>query len=129
MRQRRNSEVTNWRTAQLGCLPQSLRPLTTATHVISAKKIFSRVGVTIKTGFELDDWIYCTLYNLTVPSYNSSARTPRKTPSSVVKNVCLPVSYLTKDFLLWLSSYATQDCLPTRCLATGIHVTILYVFK
>jgi hypothetical protein len=24
--------------------------------------IFSRVGATYKTGFGLDDWIYCTLY-------------------------------------------------------------------
>jgi hypothetical protein len=37
---------------------------------------------------------------LTVPSYNSSARTPRKTPSSVVRNACLLVRYLTMDVLL-----------------------------
>jgi hypothetical protein len=31
--------------------------------------ILSRVGVTYKTGFGLDDWIYCTLYNNTARDY------------------------------------------------------------
>jgi hypothetical protein len=31
--------------------------------------ILSRVGVTYKTGFGLDDWIYCTLYIHTVRDY------------------------------------------------------------
>jgi hypothetical protein len=36
--------------------------------------------------------LFCTPpHLLTVPSYNSSARTQRKTPSSVVKNACLLV--------------------------------------
>jgi hypothetical protein len=34
--------------------------------------------------------------------FNSSARTPRKTPSSVVKNACLLVRYLLIDVLLLL---------------------------
>jgi hypothetical protein len=40
----------------------------------------------------------CTL--LTVPSYTSSARTPRKTPSSTVKNACLQLRCLAIDVLL-----------------------------
>jgi hypothetical protein len=32
-------------------------------------KILSRVGVTYKTGFGLDDWIYCSLYIHTVRNY------------------------------------------------------------
>jgi hypothetical protein len=39
---------------------------------------------------------------LTVPSYISSARTPRKTPSSIIKNACLLVRYLAIDVLLLL---------------------------
>jgi hypothetical protein len=34
---------------------------------------------------------------LTVSSYNSSARAPRKTPASVVKNACLLVRYLVLE--------------------------------
>jgi hypothetical protein len=37
---------------------------------------------------------------LTVPSYNSSARTPRKTQSSLVKNAHLLVHYLAMDVVL-----------------------------
>jgi hypothetical protein len=44
---------------------------------------------------------------LTVPSYNSSARTPRKTPSSFNKNACLLGRYLAMDVLLLLSAYAS----------------------
>jgi hypothetical protein len=33
--------------------------------------------------------LYTPLLLLTVPSYKFSARTPRKTPSSVIKNACL----------------------------------------
>jgi hypothetical protein len=60
---------------------------------------------------------------LTVPSYKSSARTPRKTLSSVVKNACLLVRYLAIDILL-LNACVAGMCLPTRCLAMGIHVTL-----
>jgi hypothetical protein len=37
---------------------------------------------------------------LTMLSYNSSARTPRKTPSSIVQNACFLVLYLAMDVLL-----------------------------
>jgi hypothetical protein len=43
----------------------------------------------------------------TVPSYNSSARTPWKTPSSVVNNACLLVRYPAMAALLLLSVYAS----------------------
>jgi hypothetical protein len=39
-----------------------------------------------------------TVSLLAVPSYNSSVRTPRKTP--IVKNACLLVRYLSIDILL-----------------------------
>jgi hypothetical protein len=42
---------------------------------------------------------------LTVPSYNSSAQTPQKTPSSVAKNACLLVRHLAID-VLFFSAYA-----------------------
>jgi hypothetical protein len=156
--------------------------LSATVNGIAVNKILSRVGVTYKTGFRLDDWIYFVLYIhtvrdyrqysaitilhtlqftvahilgfsvftsrilatdlshshcnfishmksschysagvnsedsttfdysellfyipsrlLTVSSYNSSARTPRKTPSSVVKNACLLVRYVALDVLL-----------------------------
>jgi hypothetical protein len=63
---------------------------------------------------------------LTVPSYNSMARTPRKTPSSVVNNACLLVRYIAMDVLL-LRSYASRTFLSSRCLAMGICVTIYFM--
>jgi hypothetical protein len=60
---------------------------------------------------------------LTVPFYNSSARTQRKTPSSVVKNACLLVPYLAMDVLV-LRACASGIYLPSRCLAIGICVVI-----
>jgi hypothetical protein len=39
----------------------------------SSLLIFSRVGVTYKTGFRLDDWIYCTLYIHTLGTTGSTA--------------------------------------------------------
>jgi hypothetical protein len=63
---------------------------------------------------------------LTVPSYKSSAWTPRKTPSSVVKNASLLVSYLSMDVFLLLSAYASGMCLPSRYLEMGICVTICW---
>jgi hypothetical protein len=58
-------------------------------------------------------------------SYNHFARTPRKTPFSVVQNACLLVRYLAMDVLLFLGAYVAGMSLPPRCLAMGIHVTIL----
>jgi hypothetical protein len=60
---------------------------------------------------------------LTLPFYNFSARTPRKT-SSVIKNACLLVRYLALDVLLLLSAYASGMCLPSRCLVMGTCITI-----
>jgi hypothetical protein len=48
-----------------------------------------------------------------------SARNPRKTPSSVVNNVC----YLAMNALL-LRAHVAGICLSTRCLAMDIRVTI-----
>jgi hypothetical protein len=57
--------------------------------------------------------------------YNPSARIPWKTPSYIVKEACLLVRYLAIDvFLLW-RRHVLRECLPTRCLAMGIQVTIL----
>jgi hypothetical protein len=71
------------------------------------------------------DIYYSSQLPPTVPSFNSSARTPWKTPSSVVKNECLLVRYLAMVVLL-LRTYASGMCLPSCCLAMGICVT-LYV--
>jgi hypothetical protein len=61
---------------------------------------------------------------LTLPSYNSSARTRPKTAPSLIKNVCLFFPYLTMSVLL-LTVYASGMCLTSRCLAVGIYVTVL----
>jgi hypothetical protein len=53
-----------------------------------------------------------------------TTRTPRKTPFSIVWNAPLLVRYLAIDVRLLLSSCVTGMCLPTRCLAMGIRVTI-----
>jgi hypothetical protein len=58
------------------------------------------------------------------PLFSSVLCTPRKTPSSVVKNACLLVGYLAMDVLLLLRPYASGMCLPSRCLTMGICVTI-----
>jgi hypothetical protein len=83
------------------------------------------------------DWtaplFHCTsLYSLhslsvllTVSTYNSSSRTPRKTPSSFVKNSCFLVRYLATDILPLLRAYASVMCFPSHCPVTGICVTIL----
>jgi hypothetical protein len=60
---------------------------------------------------------------LTVPSYNFSAQTPRKTPSSVVNSTCLLVRYLAMDVLLL--SLTSGMCLPSRCLAMDICSIVL----
>jgi hypothetical protein len=56
-------------------------------------------------------------------SYNDFARTPRKTPSSVINSACLLVRYPAMD-VLFLSDCFVGMCLSSRCLAMGIHVTI-----
>jgi hypothetical protein len=57
----------------------------------------------------------------TVPSYNSSARTPRKTLSSIIKNACFLI--LAIDVLL-LTACASGMCLPSRCLAMDTCVRV-----
>jgi hypothetical protein len=43
--------------------------------------------------------------------------------ASVVKEVCLLVRFLAMDVLM-LHAYALRECLQSRCLAMGIHITI-----
>jgi hypothetical protein len=69
----------------------------------------------------------CSTPVLPEASYNHFARTPRKTPSSVVQNACLLVRYIAVDVLLLLSACVAEMFLPTRCLAVGIHVTIYFI--
>jgi hypothetical protein len=72
---------------------------------------------------------YCSILSRPAEHfYNHSARTPWKTPSSTVKNACLLAPYLAIDVLL-LSACVARVCLPTRCIAMGIHVTILLFLK
>jgi hypothetical protein len=80
--------------------------------------------------FQLNSVVLLQLWSelrLTVLSYNFSARTLRKTSSSVVKNACLLVRYLAMD-VLFLRAYASVICLPSRCLAMGIGVTLFYYY-
>jgi hypothetical protein len=60
-------------------------------------------------------------YDWLCPLINSQARTPRKTPYSVVKNACLLVRYPV-NVLLLLRAYASGMCLRSCCLAMGICV-------
>jgi hypothetical protein len=69
---------------------------------------------------------------ISVPSYNSSARTPRKTPSPVVKNTCLLDRYLAmvtcelhRKHLLRPGSIAACAYFGC-CLEMGWHVTICF---
>jgi hypothetical protein len=63
---------------------------------------------------------------LTNLSHISSARTSRKTPSSVAKTACLLVRYLTMDVLL-VSAYASGMRLPSRCLTMDLYL-LTYLF-
>jgi hypothetical protein len=63
---------------------------------------------------------------LTVPSYSSSTRVPKKTPFSVVKYACLLLRYLAMDVLV-LKAYSLGMCLPSRYLAMGICVTTFII--
>jgi hypothetical protein len=65
---------------------------------------------------------------LTVHFCNNSARTPRKTLSSLVKIACLLVRYLAIDVLFFHAFASAGICLASRWLAMGIHVTILRLF-
>jgi hypothetical protein len=56
---------------------------------------------------------------------NSSARIPRKTPSSVVKDACLQLHCLAVDVLLFRAFASAGTCLPTSCLTVGIYATVL----
>jgi hypothetical protein len=57
--------------------------------------------------------------------YNHFARTARKTSSSIMQNECLLVRHLAVDVLLLLGALVAGMHLPPRCLAMGIHLTIL----
>jgi hypothetical protein len=61
-----------------------------------------------------------------VPSYNSSARTPRKMPSSVIKNACLLVRYLAIDILLFRAFASAGMCLA-RGMARTTQITLLKI--
>jgi hypothetical protein len=55
------------------------------------------------------------LYSSTTPvllntSYNNFAQTPRKTPSSIIKNACLLACYLAMDVLLLLRVHVLREC-------------------
>jgi hypothetical protein len=58
------------------------------------------------------------------PRYLASRRTPRKTPFYVIKDAYLLVRCLATGVLLLRAGCVAGMCLPTRCLAMGIHVTI-----
>jgi hypothetical protein len=58
-----------------------------------------------------------------VSYYNASARTTKKSPYSVVKNVYLLVRYLAMNVVL-LKAHASGTCLLSSCVAMGIYVTI-----
>jgi hypothetical protein len=64
---------------------------------------------------------------MTVPSYNSLARTPRKTSSSVVKNACLLVRYIAMDVLL-LSAFVVGNVFtePLPSNQYTLHNNLIY---
>jgi hypothetical protein len=71
---------------------------------------------------------YCSLlFKRPLSLYNPSARTPWKTLSSVVKDACLQLRCLAIDVLLFCVFASVGMCLPSRCLAMGIHVTVYSV--
>jgi hypothetical protein len=67
--------------------------------------------------------ILCFCYSCPAEHFS---RTPRKTPSSIVQNACLLIRYLEMDVLLFRAFTSAGICLPTRCLAMGVHVAISF---
>jgi hypothetical protein len=61
---------------------------------------------------------------LTVPSYDSSARTPRKTPSLYCQE-CVFIGPLPSNGCFIVDSVTSGMCSPSRCLELGICVTVL----
>jgi hypothetical protein len=72
--------------------------------------------------------VLCSFYYISPAEhfYNHFARTPRKTPTSIVKNACLQLRCLATDVLFFRSFATGGTCLPTRCLEMGMHVTISF---
>jgi hypothetical protein len=48
-------------------------------------------------------------FSVLLLSYNTSARTPRKTPSSIVRDACLLVRYLSVEVLLLLRARVLRE--------------------
>jgi hypothetical protein len=75
--------------------------------------------------------LFYTMYTpsrpLTAPSYNSSARIPRKRQPPVVKESCSQLRCPAID-VPPLRAVVSGKCLPIRCLAMGIYVTIFTCF-
>jgi hypothetical protein len=73
--------------------------------------------------------LLCFCYSCPAEHFLRLARTPRKTPHSLVKNSCLLIRYLVMNvLLLFRASAFAAMCLASRCLAVGIHVTIFSRF-
>jgi hypothetical protein len=69
--------------------------------------------------------IFCTSLSCRTLLYNHYLRTRIKHSIFIVEKVCLLSCCLAVDVLL-LRAYAHAGmCLPSRCLAMGVHVTIL----
>jgi hypothetical protein len=101
------------------------RRLDTVQFNSSAPKLISREAGLSKLDFSLHATTRLLLFYRTLP-YNHSTRTPRKTLYSIVERAFLLTRFLTLEVPL-LSEFACAGmCLPSRCLAMGIHVTICY---
>jgi hypothetical protein len=57
-----------------------------------------------------------------------SRNRPHGKHPSIVKEECLPVRYLAMDVLLSRARVLAGMCLPSRCLAMGVHVTISNIY-
>jgi hypothetical protein len=61
------------------------------------------------------------------PLYNHFAlTTQKKVPASIVKEACLLIRWLAICVLLLRLLAPTGMCLPGRCLAMSVYVTLLY---
>jgi hypothetical protein len=84
----------------------------------------------IPAGGRLETGLFTLCYCSILPAssdcalLNPSARIPKKTPYSVVKNACLLVRNLAMDVLL---SHARVLCLQSRCLAIDILLLSAFV--
>jgi hypothetical protein len=98
-----------WQIKQVLDLMIKFVQLATIVHKSFSNKLLFSFDFQLNSVALLQFW---SELQLTVSSFNSSARTSRKTPSCIVKNACLLPRYISKGVLL-SRTHASGMCLQS----------------